>query len=171
MQVFVSLSLFFMCLWICLFLCVQILVSLSVFFTQVFVSLSCKCFQVCLCFWLHLCALSNYYWWTIWTCSLIGLEHGGNIWSCSCSGKKPHFGRDCACKCRAKVVSSHLIIMITVMMMMMMMIDDDDDDDDNIIIIIRSCFLLQCLSITIQRFNSVAFCGTLPEPDLRVSQL
>src|SRR6218665_1955912 len=34
-----------------------------------------------------------------------------------------------------------------------------------------TCFLLQRLSITIQRFNSVAFRGTLPEPDLRESQL
>src|SRR6218665_3165297 len=31
----------------------------------------------------------------------------------------------------------------------------------------ETCFLLQRLSITIQRFNSVAFRGTLPEPDLR----
>src|SRR6218665_1120850 len=35
----------------------------------------------------------------------------------------------------------------------------------------ETCFLLQHLSITIQRFNSVAFRGTLPEPDLRESQL
>ena len=35
----------------------------------------------------------------------------------------------------------------------------------------ETCFLLQRLSITIQRFNSVAFRGTLPEPDLRESQL
>src|SRR6218665_2045215 len=31
----------------------------------------------------------------------------------------------------------------------------------------ETCFLLQRLSVTIQRFNSVAFRGTLPEPDLR----
>ena len=30
----------------------------------------------------------------------------------------------------------------------------------------ETCFLLQRLSITIQRFNSVAFRGTLAEPDL-----
>src|SRR6218665_2704361 len=35
----------------------------------------------------------------------------------------------------------------------------------------ETCFLLQRLSVTIQRFNSVAFRGTLPEPDLRESQL
>src|SRR6218665_3199593 len=35
----------------------------------------------------------------------------------------------------------------------------------------ETCFLLQRLPITIQRFNSVAFRGTLPEPDLRESQL
>src|SRR6218665_200502 len=35
----------------------------------------------------------------------------------------------------------------------------------------ETCFLLQRLSITIQRFNSVAFRGTLPALDLRESQL
>src|SRR6218665_4004923 len=35
----------------------------------------------------------------------------------------------------------------------------------------ETCFLLQRLSITIQRFHSVAFRDTLPEPDLRESQL
>src|SRR6218665_217604 len=35
----------------------------------------------------------------------------------------------------------------------------------------ETCFLLQRLSVTIQRFNSVAFSGTLPEPDLRVATL
>src|SRR6218665_2527303 len=35
----------------------------------------------------------------------------------------------------------------------------------------ETCFLLQRLSVTIQRVNSVAFRGTLPEPDLRESQL
>src|SRR6218665_1543151 len=35
----------------------------------------------------------------------------------------------------------------------------------------ETCFLLQRLSVTIQRVNSVAFHGTLPEPDLREPQL